>query len=484
MKTQYNKNKLSSLPALPYGYVPPQAEDIEQAVLGAILLERGCFDIVAPIIKTEEVFYIERHRTVFAAIVAMNAAGRAVDLLTVTDYLTQKDGTEWAYMLTKLTMAVVSTAHVEHHAMLLVEKWMARQTIAMCNESIGVLLRQEDDVFEHIDGLMGKMMDLGASVAGTELKAVERDVFVAIKDIMDGRDMELEITGVPSGYVEIDARTGGWQKQNVIVLAARPSVGKTSFALNLAMNAVKDGYVVAVFSMEMSTKEILLRLLSAESTVPAWKIQKPKNLTEQDVVLLNAASEKIAKWKLYVDDTPAITPMQMRAKARKLKNKHGLDMIILDYIQLMECSDKTNNREQEVAKVSRDIKKTAKELDVPIIELSQLNRGVEKSNKGPQLSDLRESGAIEQDADIVMFLQPASPELIAQKPEAVNWVDILFSKGRSTGVGTAALEFDRATQKWNNIQQANQFAQLEANHSNRTMQQIGYQNINKEQLPF
>lgn len=397
-----------------FGKVPPQARELEEAVLGAIMLEKTAVDTAFEHLKPE-CFYSEAHQKIFAAMQGLQQKNFPIDLLTVVEELKAKEELEMvggAYYITKLTNSVVSTAHIEIHARIILQKFIQRELIRISNEIIGEAYEDSTDVFDLLDLSETKLFEIANNYLRSETESIGNVLVDTVKRIDELRVRQDEITGIPSGYPALDHVTYGWQPGDLIILAARPSMGKTAFALNLARNAAlhpQKPTSVAVFSLEMSASQLVQRILSAESEVMLEKIARG---TLQDYEMNQLHSKGInvlSKAPLHIDDTPALNIFELRAKCRRLKNKHNIGLIIIDYLQLMSGSgeNRNSNREQEISRISRDLKGLAKELQVPIIALSQLSREVEKrkdKNFIPQLSDLRESGAIEQDADIVMFL--------------------------------------------------------------------------------
>ena len=374
-----------------FGKIPPQSRELEEAVLGALMLEKGAFDQVANILKPE-CFYVETHQVIFRSILQLNAENKPVDLLTVVEELKSMsalDEVGGPYYISKLTNAVVSAANIEAHARIILEKFIQRELIRISSE----VINEAYDESKEFDTL-GKV------------------VMSTVTRIDEMRSKNEDITGVPSGFPTLDRVTYGWQPSDLIILAARPSVGKTAFALNLARNAAlhpTKPTSVAFFSLEMSSGQLVQRILSAESEIWLEKISRGRMEDHEMQQLYKKGIEPLTKANIFIDDSAALNIFELRAKCRRLKNKHNVGLILIDYLQLMSgtSENRNGNREQEISTISRNLKQLAKELQIPIIALSQLSREVEKrkeTNKVPQLSDLRESGAIEQDADMVMFL--------------------------------------------------------------------------------
>ena len=395
-----------------YGKVPPQAKDLEEAVLGAIMLEKGAFDAVIEILKPE-CFYLDANQRIFRSMQALSQKSQPIDILTVVEELRKREELEMVggpYYVTRLTNTVVSSANIEAHSRIILQKFIQRELIRISGETISDAYEDSTDVFDLLDAAESKLFEITNNHLRKDYNAIDSVLVQAVQRIEDLRNQTEDISGVPSGFPSIDKVTFGWQKTDLIILAARPAVGKTAFALNLARNAAlhpTKPAAVAVFSLEMSAGQLVQRILSAESEIWLEKINRGK-LEEYEMKQLYAKGiQRLSEAKIFIDDTAALNIFELRAKCRRLKNKHNLGLIIIDYLQLMSGAGGNTNREQEISQISRSLKQLAKELEVPIIALSQLSRAVEtrkEGNKMPQLSDLRESGAIEQDADMVMFI--------------------------------------------------------------------------------
>ncbi len=397
-----------------YGKVPPQAKDLEEAVLGAMMLEKGAFDIVVEILKPE-CFYVDAHQRIFSAMKSLANKSQPIDILTVVEELRtgeELDIVGGPYYVTKLTNAVVSSANIEAHSRIVLQKFVQRELIRISGEIIGDAYEDSTDVFDLLDQAESKIYDVTSKHLRNSYESIDSVLVKAIQRIEDLRHKNEEVTGVPTGFPSLDRVTYGWQNTDLIILAARPAVGKTAFALNLVRSAAlhpTKPTPVAFFSLEMSAGQLVQRVLSAQSEIWLEKISRGK-LEEHEMKQLYAKGiQKLAQAPIFIDDSAALNIFELRAKCRRLKNLNDVGLIIIDYLQLMSGTSegKGGNREQEISTISRGLKALAKELQVPIIALSQLSREVEKrkdGNKMPQLSDLRESGAIEQDADMVMFL--------------------------------------------------------------------------------
>ncbi|MCX8020671.1 MAG: replicative DNA helicase [Chitinophagaceae bacterium] len=415
-KRQRRKSSLD-LSSMVFGKLPPQAKDLEEAVLGAIMLDQYAFDTVVEILKPE-CFYVEAHQRIFRAMQSLSNKNQPIDILTVVEELKSRDELEivgGAYYVTKLTHSVVSSANIETHAKIIQQKFIQRELIRISGEIITDAYEDSADVFDLLDDAESKLFDITGTYLKGNYKTLDSVVVSTFKRIEELRHKNEEITGVPSGFKSLDRVTYGWQKSDLIILAARPAVGKTAFALNLARNAALDPVKptpVAIFSLEMSAGQLVQRILAAESEIWLEKIARGKMEEHEMKQLYMRGVQRLADAPIFIDDTAALNIYELRAKSRRLKNKHNIGLIIIDYLQLMSgaTENRNANREQEISNISRNLKALAKELEIPVIAISQLSRAVETRSVGkqgmrmPQLSDLRESGAIEQDADLVMFL--------------------------------------------------------------------------------
>ncbi len=414
----FNKDKVRRKPilennSLMFGKIPPQAKELEEAILGAIMLEKSAFDTVVEILKPE-CFYLDAHQEVYKAMQSLAIKSLPIDMLTVVEELKFREKLEIVggpYAISKLTNSVVSSANIEAHARIVLQKFIQRELIRISGEIIGEAYEDSTDVFDMLDMAETKLFEITNNHLRKNFDDIETVLVKTINRIEDMRNRQDEMTGVPTGFPSLDKLTYGWQPTDLIILAARPSVGKTAFALNLARTAAlhpTKPTAVGFFSLEMSSSQLVQRILSAESEIWLEKIARGKLEEHEMKQLYKKGIDRLSKAPIFIDDSAALNIFELRAKCRRLKNKHNIGIIIIDYLQLMSGSaDRNSNREQEISKISRDLKGLAKELQVPIIALSQLSREVEKrkeGNKIPQLSDLRESGAIEQDADMVMFL--------------------------------------------------------------------------------
>ena len=406
------KKPSTDINTMMYGKVPPQARDLEEAILGAVMLEKAAFDNVIEIIRAE-CFYVDAHQRIFNACEKLAQKNMPIDMLTVVEELKSNEELDMvggAFYISKLTMSVASSANIETHARILLEKFIQRKLIEISGEIITEAYVESTDVFNLLDDAEQKIFNITNNYLKKNYDDIGDALTKALERIDKLRLQTSDISGVPSGFPSLDKVTYGWQPSDLIILAARPAVGKTAFALNLIRNAAMhptNPVPVAFFSLEMSSAQLVQRILSAQSEIKLEKISRG-NLEEYEYKQLQAKGIKpLETSPIFIDDTAALNIFEFRAKARRLVNKNKVGMIVIDYLQLMSGSgDKNSNREQEISTISRNLKVLAKELMIPIIALSQLSRAVEsrKESKVPQLSDLRESGAIEQDADMVIFI--------------------------------------------------------------------------------
>src|SRR5471030_2019780 len=366
-----------------YGKVPPQARELEEAVLGAIMLEKTAFDTVIEILKPE-CFYVESHQRIYQSMQSLAQKSQPIDMLTVVEELRIREELEMTggpYYITRLTNSVVSAANIDAHARIVLQKFIQRELIRISGEIIGDAYEDSTDVFDLLDDSETKMFNITNNYLKKNFEDIGNILAKTINRIDELRTKTEDISGVPSGFKTLDRVTYGWQPTDLIILAARPSVGKTAFALNLARNAAlhpTKPTPIAFFSLEMSASQLVQRILSAESEIKMEKISRGKLENYEYEQLLSKGIKKLEIAPIYIDDTAALNIFEFRAKARRLVNKHNVGVIIIDYLQLMSgTGDRGSNREQEISNISRNLKALAKELNVPIIALSQLSRAVE-----------------------------------------------------------------------------------------------------------
>ncbi|MEO0556967.1 MAG: replicative DNA helicase [Bacteroidota bacterium] len=443
------------------GRVPPQAVDVEQAVLGAMLIEREAIPKAVEILPADS-FYDPRHEKIYAAMGALFERGNPVDLITLSEELKRRGDLETVggYYLTELTAGVASAANVEYHARIIAEKSLLRKLISTMTGVVGEAYDPTTDAFDLLDDAERQIFQISESQL--------RKGVVSMKDVMMGTVAHLEsihgqtggITGVPSGLNALDAMTGGWQPSDMVVIAARPSMGKTALSLAVTRNAAlhpEKPAGVAYFSLEMSAQQLAQRLLTSEARVDAQRARTGR-LHDDDWPKLAKAAGRLSAAPIFIDDTPGLGILELRAKCRRLKAEHDIGLVIVDYLQLMHGSGggKNSNREQEIAQISRSMKGLAKELNVPVLALSQLSRAVETrgGDKRPQLSDLRESGSIEQDADVVMFIYRAERYGITVD-ESGNSTEglgeLIIGKQRNGPIGNVKVAFVNQYARFENL---------------------------------
>jgi replicative DNA helicase len=436
-----------------YGKIPPQAREIESAVLGAIMLERGIIDTVCEYLKVE-CFYVDAHQRIFKAQLQLTERNINPELLTVVEQLKRNDDLDLVggpYYVSKLTNDVVSTANIEEHCKIIKQKYLQRELIRISGEVIGEAYDDTTDAFDLLDSTEAKIFELTNDSVKSDYVCIEELVNPAIEQVEKLMSQKETVSGVPTGFASLDRLTYGWQPTDFIILAARPSVGKTAFALNLARNAANNhirSVPVGIFSLEMSKGQLMKRFIAAEGEIPLEKINRGKFTNDDELGQFIIASERAGSMPIFIDDDASLTMYQLRSKARKMARKHKVGLIIIDYLQLMVGDKSKFNREQQIAEISRNTKVLAKELNVPIIALSQMSRDVEKRKGEPMLSDLRESGAIEQDADVVMFMWRFDYQESEVQDESLKGQTMVkFAKHRNGQLDkiplTAKLEFQK-----------------------------------------
>ncbi|MCQ2199444.1 MAG: replicative DNA helicase [Paludibacteraceae bacterium] len=458
-KTNYKKRKTEEETVLALdGQLPPQVPELEESVLGALMVEKNAFSEIGSQLKPES-FYVPKNGKIFAAVSALAMKQEPIDLVTVMEQL-KKDGNfeeiGGAPTLSGLTQKVISTVHVYEHAKIIAEKALARQLITFCQGIQKKAYAQEEDVDLLMQEAEGSLFEISKNNLKKDFQHVGEVGSMALETIELAMNSPEGIGGVPSGFTELDKKTNGWQKSDLIIIAARPAMGKTAFVLSMARNIGEAKSPVAVFSLEMSNLQLYNRLLVNVTELSSEKIKKGQ-LSPSEFKRVQQGVRLIEEQPIYLDDTPSLSVFEFATKARKLCRDHGVEIIIIDYLQLMNASGMGfGSREQEVSTISRSLKQLAKELQIPIIALSQLNRGVESRDKDkrPQLSDLRESGAIEQDADMVLFIH--RPEYYkmeymsdgATKSEGL--AEIIIAKHRNGATGDIMLRFIGSQTKFAN----------------------------------
>ncbi|WP_091511265.1 replicative DNA helicase [Flexibacter flexilis] len=443
---------------------PPQAIELEEAVLGALMVEKDALTTVIDILQPES-FYVDKHARIYEAIRALFQKSEPVDILTVINQLRSTGELEFvggASYITKLTSTVHSAANIEYHARIVVEMAIKRELIRISGETTRDAYEDTTDVFQLLDKTEQSFFQVSEMNIKKKVADMRSVLAEALEELKSKKDNADGLTGVPSGFTKLDRITSGWQKSDLVILAARPGMGKTAFVVSAARNAAalfKKG--VAIFSLEMSAVQLVNRLISAEAELESEKIKKG-NLAEHEWVQLHQRITTLAEAPIFIDDTPALSVLELRAKCRRLKAQHDIQMIIIDYLQLMSGDNGSGkgggNREQEIAYISRSLKNLAKELNVPVIALSQLSRAVETrgGDKRPQLSDLRESGSIEQDADMVVFLYRPEYYGITQD-ESGNPVtgvgEVIIAKHRNGSLDSVYLRFEGKYTKFTDLEE-------------------------------
>ena len=426
------------------GRLQPQARELEEAVLGALMLEKDAYSIVSEILKPE-CFYEKAHEKIYAAIVDLALSQRPVDMLTVTEQLKKRGELEdvgGPFYISQLTSKVASSAHIEYHARIIAQKYLARELISFTAMIQGKAFDETLDVEDLMQEAEGKLFEISQRNVKKDVTQINPVIKDAMEMLQKAALQKEGLSGLRTGFEGLDKMTSGWQNSDLIIIAARPAMGKTAFVLSMAKNmAVNFNTPVALFSLEMSNVQLVNRLIVNVCEIPGEKI-KSGRLESYEWEQLDFKIKELYDAPIFVDDTPSLSVFELRTKARRLVREHGIKCIIIDYLQLMNASGMNfGSREQEVSTISRSLKGLAKELNIPIIALSQLNRGVEArqgvEGKRPQLADLRESGAIEQDADVCMFIY--RDDYYNPDTEDKNIAEIIIAKQRNGPIGTVRL---------------------------------------------
>ena len=435
---------------LDLGKLPPQALDLEESVLGALMLEKDALTNVIDILKPEN-FYKDANKEIYQSIIDLFNDSEPIDLLTVTSQLKKNGKLEYvggSFYVTQLTTRVNSASNIEYHARIILEQSIKRQLIEVSGEVQKEAYEDTTDVFDLLDNTEQSLFDISESHIRKNYSQVKGLMKEAIDELQAKKTRKDGITGVPSGFIDLDNITSGWQPSDLVIIAGRPSMGKTAFVLSMMRNASIDHEMpIALFSLEMSSLQIVNRLISSEAELDSDKIKKG-NLKDYEWQQLLHKTDQLNNAKIFIDDTPALSRLELRAKSRRLKSQHDIQCIIVDYLQLMsgEYGKSSGNREQEIASISRSLKAIAKELNVPVLALSQLSRAVETrgGDKRPVLSDLRESGSIEQDADMVLFIYRADRYDITEDEDGnltAGVAEVLLRKNRNGPTGKVKLKF-------------------------------------------
>lgn len=447
------------------GKTPPRAVEVEEAVLGALMLDSNALTNTIETIQ-QEYFYKIENQLIFGAIRTLFEKGKQVDILTVTQQLISDGKLEevgGTYYISQLTNRVISAAHIENHAHILAEKYIQRELIRIGTETIKESYDETNDVLELLDRTEQHLLDVSDKNLHSDYHQIG-DLMKEAKDqIENAQNKDEGLVGVPTGYVGLDRLTAGLQPGTLNIIAARPAMGKTAFALSVARNmAVDFKKPVAFFSLEMTAVELVMRLIASESGISSEHLKRGDKLENWEKEKLRIKMESLKEAPIYIDDTPQLSVFELRAKCRRLKQRYNISAVFIDYLQLMQTTTETNrnsNREQEISMISRQLKALSKELSIPVVALSQLSREVEKrpGDKRPQLSDLRESGAIEQDADIVAFIY--RPEYYGltdpdEKGPVLGMADIIIAKHRSGSTDTVRLRFIKSFTRFEDVEQS------------------------------
>ncbi|MBR1712015.1 MAG: replicative DNA helicase [Alloprevotella sp.] len=450
-----------------YGHLQPQEPRMEQAVLGALMVEKDAYYRISDILRPES-FYEKRHRLIYTAIRKLNMEERPVDILTVTEQL-QRDGqleeVGGPFYITQLSGAVASSAHIEYHARIIAQKALARELITYTSDIQGKAFDATTDVDELMQEAEGKLFELSQNNVKRDYTSIDPVLVEAMDMLSKAMARPDGMSGIPSGFHELDKKTAGWQNSDLVILAARPAMGKTAFAMSMAKNIAVDQRIpMALFSLEMANVQLVNRLLANVCEISSDKL-KSGQLAPYELEQLDVRQRVLQGAPLYLDDTPSLSVFELRTKARRLVREHGIRILMIDYLQLMNASGMSyNSRQEEVSTISRSLKGLAKELNIPIIALSQLNRGVEGRTtpngendavaKRPQLSDLRESGAIEQDADIVVFIHRPEKYNLLQDSHGNDLrgkAEIILGKHRNGETGIVNLRFRGEFARFENL---------------------------------
>ena len=471
ISTQKSATQPGSIIALNQGILPPQSVEMEEAVLGALLIDQSAISDVIDILHNDA-FYKEEHKLIYEAIFQLFKDNEPIDILTVSAKLRETSNLEKVggdYYLAHLSQRVASSAHVEYHARIIIQKHIQRELIGISSRIIEKAYDETTDVLDLLDEAEQELFTVAQGNLKRNYETSETLIHQAIKRIEEISGKE-GLSGVPSGFTAVDRVTSGWQPSDLVILAARPGMGKTAFVLSMARNiAIDHKKSVAVFSLEMSSVQLITRMISSETGLTSEKLRKG-NLSPGEWDTLTTRVKDLERARLFIDDTPALSIFDLRAKCRRLASSQGIDIIIIDYLQLMTVgSDKksSGNREQEISTISRSLKSLAKELNVPVIALSQLSRAVETraGSKRPQLSDLRESGAIEQDADIVSFIYRPEYYQITEwengDPSA-NTAELIIAKHRNGSLEDVRLRFEGSLARFSDITDLDNLATYES----------------------
>ncbi len=433
--------------------IPPHDLEAESSVLGSIMIDRNAIIRVADSLVASD-FYEPKHQKIYEALVELFEKGEPIDLVTVSTKLKGKNtlqevgGTDY---LTDLTNGVPTAAHISHYASIVREKRVRRDLIRISSE-IHEKVFEEEDFDELVDSVEQKVFNISQKSRIQKFVPLQEDLTSAYERIEKLHQHEGgALRGIPTFFTALDNMLSGLQRSDLIILGARPSYGKTSLALDIARNASLNGYAVGIFSIEMSREQVIDRLIASQAQISLWRLRTGKLKGEVEFALIQEALDQFSKAKLFIDDTSSPDVLQLRAMARRLQIEHGLDLLVIDYLQLIHPKTRSENVVAQVSEISRGLKSLARDLDVPVLALSQLSRSVEKDVRMPKLSDLRESGSLEQDADVVLFLHRKDRFQLDLPQEEQNIVDVIIAKHRNGPVGSLQLRFDADKSSFRNI---------------------------------
>lgn len=443
------------------GKIQPQARELEEAVLGALMLEKDAYSLVSDILKPES-FYDPMHQTIYRSIVSLYLQQKPVDILTVVEQLKKEgelDSVGGAIYITQLTEKVASSAHIEYHARIIAQKYLARELISFSSSITNQAFDETSDIEDLMQEAESRLFELSQGNVKKDVTQINPVIKEALDLLEIAANRPEGLSGLQTGFDDLDKMTSGWQNSDLVIIAARPAMGKTAFILSMAKNmSVNYKYPIAVFSLEMSNVQLVNRLIVNTCEIPGEKI-KNGQLLPHEWEQLDYKIKELYDAPIYIDDTPSLSVFELRTKARRLVREHNVKMIMIDYLQLMNASGMNyGSREQEVSMISRSLKGLAKELNIPIIALSQLNRGVEGRSgiegKRPQLSDLRESGAIEQDADMVCFIHRPEYYKILEDEKGnslIGLAEVIIAKHRNGATGDVTLRFKSEFARFQNV---------------------------------
>lgn len=435
--------------------LPPQNIEAEESVLGSLLIDKAAIIKVADLLVPAD-FYKPAHTKIYEAILGLFEKHQPIDILSVTSKLKESDDLKeigGSSYLTKLIESVPTSSHIEHYAKIVKEKKVLRDLINTSAEITEKAFEPSEDIEDLLDNIEQKIFAISQRSLPQKFSAIKEGLREAYERIEKMHSGDAMYRGVPSGFAQLDNLLSGFQKSDLIIVGARPSLGKTAFVLDIARHiAVNEKKPVGLFSLEMSREQVIDRLISAEAQVPLWKLRTGKLSDDVDFELIQSALDSLSQAPLFIDDTPSPNILQMRSMARRLQAEHGLSLIIVDYLQLVQPRISSENMVQQVTEISRGLKSLARELSTPVIAVSQLSRGVEQREiKLPRLSDLRESGSIEQDSDVVLFIYRKDRDKMNIAPEEENIAEIIISKHRNGPLGTVRLKFDPEKVTFRNI---------------------------------